>query len=136
GGATLAPFNRTDAQWREMLSADQYDILRREGTERAFSSALNDETRAGMYACAGCRQEVFSSEDKFDSGTGWPSFTRPIPGSAEIRYDTTVNDTLRTEVHCVRCESHLGHVFEDGPPPTGLRYRINGLSLRFIARQA
>ena len=105
-------------------------MLRREGTERPFSSPLNREHRTGRFACAGCATPLFSSSTKFESGTGWPSFYRPLPGAvAESRDDSL--GTARTEVHCVTCGGHLGHVFDDGPKPTGLRYCMNGVALRF-----
>jgi peptide-methionine (R)-S-oxide reductase len=120
----------SDAEWRKLLSPEAYDVLRHEGTERAFSSPLDEEKRAGTYACAGCDLPLFSSKTKFDSGTGWPSFWAPLPNAVATRHDATFGWD-RTEVHCVRCEGHLGHVFDDGPKPTGLRYCMNGVALRF-----
>ena len=120
----------SDEQWRKLLTPEQYDVLRRQGTETAFSSPLDAEKRAGTYACAGCDLPVFSSKTKFDSGTGWPSFYRPLPNAIETREDDSLF-MVRTEVHCRRCGGHLGHVFDDGPPPTGLRYCINGVALKF-----
>lgn len=120
----------SDAQWRKLLTPEQYDVLRQQGTETAFSSPLDAEKRAGTYACAGCDLPVFSSKTKFDSGTGWPSFYKPLPHAIETREDDSLF-MVRTEVHCRRCGSHLGHVFDDGPPPTGLRYCMNGVALTF-----
>lgn len=124
------PVTRTDAQWREMLTEEQYYIMREHGTERPGSCALLHETRAGAFACVGCGQELFRSDLKFDSGTGWPSFNDPLPGAVATSEDRS-RGMVRTEVHCAGCGSHLGHVFPDGPPPTGLRYCINGIALDF-----
>ncbi|MGA8276663.1 MAG: peptide-methionine (R)-S-oxide reductase MsrB [Rhodanobacteraceae bacterium] len=121
----------TEAQWRQRLTPRQFRILRQQGTEPAFSSPLDHETRAGIYECAGCALPLYSSETKFDSGTGWPSFWKPLPNAVETRTDTSLFMT-RNEVHCRRCGGHLGHVFDDGPPPTGLRYCMNGLALKFV----
>jgi len=120
----------SDKQWRERLSPAQYDILREHGTEVSFSSPLDREHRAGTFACAGCDLSLFSSKTKFDSGTGWPSFYAPLPGAVGTSKDASLLET-RTEVHCRRCGGHLGHVFDDGPKPTGLRYCMNGLALTF-----
>jgi len=120
----------SDAEWRARLTPPRYDILRGHGTEPAFSSALNTEKRAGTFLCAGCDLPLFSSENKFDSGTGWPSFWTPLDNAIGTAEDRTYG-MRRTEVHCRRCGGHLGHVFKDGPPPTGLRYCINGLALTF-----
>jgi peptide-methionine (R)-S-oxide reductase len=123
------------ADWKKRLTPAQYDILREEGTERAFTSPLDHEKRSGTFACAGCDLPLFSSDTKFDSGTGWPSFYEPLPGAVETRTDRSFF-MKRTEVHCARCLGHLGHVFNDGPKPTGLRYCMNGLSLSFHPAQA
>ncbi|MCW3477984.1 peptide-methionine (R)-S-oxide reductase MsrB [Neisseriaceae bacterium JH1-16] len=120
----------SDAEWRKRLSANQYEVLRHEGTERPYSSPLNNEHRAGVFSCAGCQLALFSSKTKFDSGTGWPSFYQPLDNAVRTRSDSTLGMS-RTEVHCRRCGGHLGHVFDDGPPPTGLRYCMNGLALSF-----
>ncbi len=119
-----------DAQWRQMLTPEQYDVLRAAGTETPFSSPLNDEHRAGVFGCAGCGLDLFSSTTKFDSGTGWPSFFAALDNAVLKRPDDSLGMT-RTEVLCRRCGSHLGHVFDDGPQPTGLRYCMNGVALRF-----
>lgn len=123
----------TDAEWRKLLTLQQYKILRQAGTERPFSSPLDHEKRTGVYVCAGCKLPLFSSQTKFDSGTGWPSFWKPLDKAAEKSTDTTLGMT-RDEVHCRRCSGHLGHVFDDGPPPTGLRYCMNGTALIFIPK--
>jgi peptide-methionine (R)-S-oxide reductase len=121
---------RTDAEWKAMLSPAAYAVLRQEATERPFTSPLLDEHRAGTFACAGCALPLFSSATKFDSGTGWPSFWQPLEDAVGTTEDRTFGMT-RTEVHCRRCGGHLGHVFNDGPQPTGLRYCMNGVSLAF-----
>jgi peptide-methionine (R)-S-oxide reductase len=120
----------SDAEWRKRLGATRYHILREAGTERAFTSPLLKEKRKGVFACAGCALPLFSSASKFDSGTGWPSFTRALPKAVAYHRDATFG-MIRTEEHCRRCGGHLGHVFDDGPPPTGKRHCINGLSLTF-----
>jgi peptide-methionine (R)-S-oxide reductase len=120
----------TDAEWRQLLTPAQYAVLRHEGTERPFTSPLNDEHRAGHFACAACALDLFSSTTKFDSGTGWPSFWQPLPHAVGEDSDESLGMT-RTEVHCRRCGGHLGHVFDDGPQPTGLRYCMNGVALTF-----
>lgn len=123
--------NLTEAQWRERLTEEEFHVLRREGTERAGSSPLNAETREGTYVCAGCALPLFSSETKYESGTGWPSFWQPLDGAVNTKPDYRIW-TPRTEYHCSRCGGHQGHVFEDGPPPTGQRWCNNGVALRFI----
>jgi peptide-methionine (R)-S-oxide reductase len=121
---------RSPAEWRRILGSQRYFILREAGTERAFTSPLNKEHRKGTFVCAGCAQPLFSSATKFDSGTGWPSFWKPLARSVVTRSDRTLG-MMRTEVLCSRCGGHLGHVFDDGPKPTGLRYCMNGLALKF-----
>ncbi len=126
------PITRSADEWKRRLGPARYRILRQEGTERAYSSALNKEKRKGVYACAGCNLGLYKSEQKYDSGTGWPSFWAPI---AKDRVGTTTDYKIgypRTEVHCARCGGHLGHIFNDGPKPTGKRHCINGLALKFI----
>lgn len=120
----------SDAEWRKRLTPNEYSILRQEGTERPFTSPLNDEHRPGRFACAGCNLDAFSSKTKFESGTGWPSFWQPLPMAVAETRDTSLG-MVRTEVHCRRCGGHLGHVFDDGPKPTGLRYCMNGFALHF-----
>ena len=123
-------FVLTDAEWRKRLTPAQYDVLRRQGTEPAWSSPLEHEHRQGTYSCAGCELALYSSATKFDSGTGWPSFWQPLPNAIETSTDDSWLER-RTEVHCRRCGGHLGHVFDDGPKPTGLRYCMNGVALDF-----
>lgn len=130
--ADAFPLTRSDAEWREVLTPTQYDVLRQQGTERPFTSALLEEHRSGTFACAGCDLALFSSATKYDSGTGWPSFWQPLADAVGTETDTTLLMT-RTEVHCSRCGGHLGHVFDDGPQPTGLRYCMNGVALTFHA---
>ncbi|EEW24715.1 peptide-methionine (R)-S-oxide reductase MsrB [Rhodobacter ferrooxidans] len=120
----------TEAEWRARLSPEAYAVLREEDTERAFTSPLNDEHRAGTFHCAGCDLPLYASDTKFDSGTGWPSFFQPLDNAVATKEDNTLFST-RTEVHCRRCGGHLGHVFNDGPQPTGLRYCMNGVALSF-----
>ena len=124
------PVQKTDAEWQQELSPEQYKVLRGHGTERSFTSPLNAEKRAGTFVCAGCGQALFSSDTKFESGTGWPSFFRPLDGAVGTSVDRSWF-MVRTEVHCSRCGGHLGHVFPDGPPPTGERYCMNGVAMRF-----
>ena len=121
---------KTDAQWKAELTPEAYRVLRKHGTEPARSSQLDKTYDAGAYYCAGCGEKLFASDTKFDSRTGWPSFYDPMPGAIATSVDNGFF-TTRTEVHCARCEGHLGHVFEDGPKPTGLRYCMNGVALKF-----
>src|SRR5262245_27560305 len=120
----------TDAEWRKLLSPEQYAVLRQAATERPFSSPLDHEKRRGTYACAGCALDLYSSATKFDSGTGWPSFWKPLDNAVGTTTDTSLG-MVRTAVHCRRCGGHLGHVFEDGPRPTGLRFCMNGVAMTF-----
>jgi peptide-methionine (R)-S-oxide reductase len=132
-GASAGPrfaVNRTPPEWRRILGPQRYAVLREASTERPFSSPLNNEHRKGTFVCAGCALPVFSSATKFDSGTGWPSFWRPLPNAVVTRPDRSLL-MERIEVLCRRCGGHLGHVFDDGPKPTGLRYCMNGLALQF-----
>ena len=126
------PFTLTDAQWRSRLSPLAYQVLRKHATERPFTSPLNKEDRAGTFKCAGCAHPLFASKTKFDSGTGWPSFWAPLPRAVGTSRDFALGYP-RTEVHCARCGGHLGHVFDDGPQPTGKRYCMNGAALSFAA---
>ncbi len=130
---TLETFEvvKSDDEWKRLLTKEQYNVLRRHGTERAGTSPLDKEYRAGTFLCAGCDLPVFSSQTKFDSGTGWPSFWAPIEGATRTSEDRSFLFIVRTEVHCRRCGGHLGHVFEDGPPPTGQRYCMNGVAMKF-----
>jgi peptide-methionine (R)-S-oxide reductase len=130
---TTEPLQRSAEEWKQSLTSQQYDVLRREGTERAFTSPLNDEKRPGVFVCAGCSLPLFTSAMKFDSGTGWPSFFTTIPGVFSTKKDFKLI-WPRTEYHCVRCGGHHGHVFDDGPPPTGERWCNNGVALRFIPK--
>lgn len=131
-GATkdVFPVEKTEAEWRESLSSEAYQVLRDHGTELAFTSPLNDEKRSGVFGCAACGQALFDASTKFESGTGWPSFFQPKDGAVATAEDRSFF-TTRTEVHCARCGGHLGHVFEDGPKPTGERYCMNGVALSF-----
>lgn len=121
---------RSDAEWRKLLTSQQFYVLRNHGTERAFTSPLDKEYRAGTFSCAGCDLPLFASTTKFDSKTGWPSFHTPLDNAVGTTVDRSFFMT-RTEVHCRRCGGHLGHVFDDGPPPTGLRYCMNGVAMKF-----
>jgi peptide-methionine (R)-S-oxide reductase len=121
---------RSDEEWQKTLTPEQFQVLRKHGTERAGSSPLNVEKRDGMFVCAGCGQELFSSDTKFESGTGWPSFWAPIEGAVSTTADRSFGMT-RIEVHCSRCGGHLGHLFPDGPAPTGNRYCMNGVAMDF-----
>lgn len=133
-GAALAvtafEVSHTEEEWRKLLSPTQFEVLRRNGTERPFSSPLNNEHRSGRFACAGCRLELFSSSRKFDSGTGWPSFWAPLEHAVIANGDSSFG-MLRSAVSCRRCGGHLGHVFDDGPKPTGMRYCMNGVAMTF-----
>jgi peptide-methionine (R)-S-oxide reductase len=129
-GAGKFEIEKTDAEWRAQLTPQQYHILRQHGTEPPFSSPLLKEHRKGVFACAGCDLPLYSSETKFESGTGWPSFWKPLDNAVGEKRDTTFG-MARTEIHCRRCGGHLGHVFDDGPKPTGLRYCMDGLALVF-----
>ena len=135
GSGRILPVEHSDAQWRAILSEDAFEVLRRHGTERPFTSPLLEEDRDGLYACASCGLVLFESDTKFKSGTGWPSFTEPIGDHVSDHVDRSFG-MVRTENRCARCDGHLGHVFEDGPPPTGLRYCINGDALHFVAEDA
>lgn len=130
-GAQAYAVTHTDAEWRKLLGPDRYYILREGGTEPINSSPLLEEHRNGIYRCAGCALALFSSRTKYDSGDGWPSFTAPLPNAIRTQADYQIAEE-RTEVHCRQCGGHLGHVFNDGPPPAGLRYCIDGLALRFV----
>ena len=130
----MEKITKTDQEWRQTLSAEEYDVLRKEGTERPFSSDLNKNYDDGIYTCRGCGLPLFDSSNKFDSGTGWPSFHTAIEGNLETRTDFKMI-IPRTEYHCARCGGHHGHVFKDGPKPTGLRYCNNGVALEFEPRQ-
>lgn len=123
--------NKTEAEWRKILSPAAYNVLRRENTEAPYTSRLNKEKRAGTYVCAGCAKPLYSSKTKFESGTGWPSFYAPLAGGVGTTTDYKIG-VPRTEVHCARCGGHLGHVFDDGPKPTGKRYCMNGVAMKFI----
>lgn len=127
----MSKISKPDEQWQQDLSPEAYRVTRGHATERAFASPLNDEKRSGMFTCVGCGKELFSADTKFDSGTGWPSFFKPVADQAVGTTEDRKFFMRRTEVHCADCEAHLGHVFPDGPKPSGLRYCINGASLNF-----
>ena len=131
----IEPLRLSDAQWKQRLTPAQYHVLRQEGTEPAGTSALNSEKRKGTFACAGCDLPLFSSDMKYESGTGWPSFFTALPGALATKTDFKLI-LPRTEYHCARCEGHQGHIFDDGPRPSGKRYCNNGVALKFIAEQA
>lgn len=124
--------NKTEEEWKEILTPEQFKILRKKGTERAFSSKYHDSKKKGMYICAGCENELFHSDAKYDSGTGWPSYWRPVSEKSVLERPDNSLFMRRTEIICRRCGGHLGHVFDDGPPPTGLRYCMNALAMNFI----
>jgi peptide-methionine (R)-S-oxide reductase len=133
--ASVDKVTHTDAEWQKLLTPEQYEVLRRAGTEAPFTSTLLDEHRAGTFDCAGCDLPLFSSKTKFDSGTGWPSFWQPLDNAVVTESDESLG-MIRSAVECSRCAGHLGHVFDDGPQPTGLRYCMNGVALKFVAAAA
>jgi len=131
-----AKLNKTDAEWRAELTPEQYHVTREHGTERPFSHPLNKEKRPGTYKCVSCGADLFTSDTKYDSGSGWPSFYAPVSGEAVNEHTDRSHLMQRTEVRCAQCDAHLGHVFEDGPQPTGLRYCMNGTSLKHVPDKA
>lgn len=137
GASTASAFEvtKSDTEWKKLLSPEAYDVLRNKGTEAPYTSALNKEHRKGIFACAGCDLDLYSSDTKFESKTGWPSFWKPLQNAVETSEDRSVF-MVRTEVHCCRCGGHLGHVFNDGPRPTGLRYCMNGVAMTFKPAKA
>lgn len=133
--ASAFEVTKSDADWKKLLSPEAYDVLRNKGTEAPYTSVLNKEHRKGVFACAGCDLDLYSSDTKFESKTGWPSFWKPLQNAVETSQDRSMF-MVRTEVHCRRCGGHLGHVFNDGPPPTGLRYCMNGVAMTFKPAKA
>ncbi|SFJ85252.1 peptide-methionine (R)-S-oxide reductase [Sphingomonas sp. NFR04] len=132
----MEQLNLSESEWRKRLTPEQFHVLREAGTERAFSGHYNDNKADGIYRCAGCQLELFDSVDKYDSGSGWPSFTQPVAPDHVSEHADTSHGMRRIEARCARCDGHLGHVFPDGPPPTGLRYCMNSVSLDFRPRAA
>lgn len=130
----MQPLTLSETEWRKRLTPEQYHVLREAATERAFTGRYTDTQADGVYQCAACRLPLFDSHDKFDSGTGWPSFTRPLAPDRVTDHSGLDHGVQRTETRCARCDGHLGHVFPDGPPPTGLRYCLNSVSLEFRGR--
>lgn len=130
----MEQLNLPESEWRKRLTPEQFHVLREAGTERAFSGRYNNNKADGIYRCAGCQLELFDSVDKYDSGSGWPSFTQPVDPTHIVEHADTSHGMRRVEARCARCDGHLGHVFPDGPPPTGLRYCMNSLSLEFRSR--
>lgn len=130
----MEQLNLSESEWRKRLTPEQFHVLRQAGTERAFSGHYNDNKADGIYRCAGCQLELFDSVDKYDSGSGWPSFTQPVAPDHVSEHADTSHGMRRIEARCARCDGHLGHVFPDGPPPTGLRYCMNSVSLEFRPR--
>ncbi|OAN58147.1 peptide-methionine (R)-S-oxide reductase MsrB [Sphingomonas sp. TDK1] len=132
----MEQLNLPESEWRKRLTPEQFHVLREAGTERAFSGRYNDNKADGIYRCAACQLELFDSVDKYDSGSGWPSFTQPVAPDHVSEHADTSHGMRRIEARCARCDGHLGHVFPDGPPPTGLRYCMNSVSLEFRPRAA